>query len=119
MNVFLFLVAAYETTSTVLAYSTYILALNLHEQKKLQEEIDRLPLADINEMKQLDLFDQEVLRMYPIPISFVNRQCLNDTIVCDHHIAKGNVVFVFSSFSKSYSYILRRHYSARYLFDSL
>jgi cytochrome P450 len=98
MNVFLFLVAGYETTSTVLAYSTYILALNPHEQKKLQEEIDRLPSADINEMKQLDLFVKEILRMYPIPISFVNRQCLNDTIVCNYHISKGIMTFVFSCF---------------------
>ncbi|CAF4437808.1 unnamed protein product, partial [Rotaria sp. Silwood2] len=92
MNVFLFLIAGYETTSTALACATYILALYPHEQTKLQEEIDHSPLSDVNELEQLDLFIKEVLRMYPIPISFVNRLCLNDTIVCNQHISKGDII---------------------------
>ncbi|CAF5065517.1 unnamed protein product, partial [Rotaria sp. Silwood1] len=92
MNVFLFLIAGFETSSTALACATYILASNPHEQIKLQEEIDRSPLSDVNDLEQLDLFVKEVLRMYPIPISFVNRLCLKDTIVCNQHISQGDII---------------------------
>ena len=40
MNLLMFLLAGYETTSTALAYTTYQLALNPHIQTKLQHEID-------------------------------------------------------------------------------
>ncbi|CAF3403288.1 unnamed protein product, partial [Rotaria sp. Silwood2] len=39
-NIFLFMVAGYETTSTALAYSTYVLATRLEIQDKLIEEIN-------------------------------------------------------------------------------
>ncbi|CAF4034512.1 unnamed protein product [Rotaria sp. Silwood1] len=92
MNVFLFLIAGFETSSTALACATYILASNPHEQIKLQEGIDRSQLSDVNDLEQLDLFVKEVLRMYPIPISFVNRLCLKDTIVCNQHISQGDII---------------------------
>ncbi|CAF3393964.1 unnamed protein product, partial [Rotaria sp. Silwood2] len=38
-NVFFFMAAGYETTSTTLAYSTYILATKQDIQEKLVEEI--------------------------------------------------------------------------------
>ena len=40
-NIMLLLVAGYETTSTALTYSSYVLAREPHIQKKLQEELDR------------------------------------------------------------------------------
>ncbi len=40
-NVFLFMIAGYETTSTALAYSTYVLATKPEIQDKLVEEIDQ------------------------------------------------------------------------------
>ena len=36
----LFLLAGYETTSSALSFTGYELALNVHVQRKLQEEID-------------------------------------------------------------------------------
>ncbi|CAF1280803.1 unnamed protein product [Rotaria magnacalcarata] len=40
-NIFIFMVAGYETTSTALAYSTYVLATRPEIQDKLIEEINR------------------------------------------------------------------------------
>jgi cytochrome P450 family 3 subfamily A len=40
MNLVVFLLAGYETTSTTLAYAFYVLATNKAEQEKLINEID-------------------------------------------------------------------------------
>ncbi|CAF1547533.1 unnamed protein product [Didymodactylos carnosus] len=103
-NVVLFMVAGYETTSTSLAYSTYILANHPDIQRKLQEEIDQNYRDDVdtqnpdynfvNNMHYMDLFIREVLRMYPIAASVINRQCMTETDVCGYKIAKDAVVQV-------------------------
>ena len=61
-NIFIFMAAGYETTSTALAYVTYVLAQNADVRSKLQAEIDQLPLptADDNnddEMKKYPDYD--------------------------------------------------------------
>ncbi len=48
-NIFVFMVAGYETTSTALAYSTYILATMPDIQERLMEEIDQNDWDHINE----------------------------------------------------------------------
>jgi cytochrome P450 len=40
-NIYLFMIAGYETTSTAFAYSTYVLATQREIQNKLLEEIDQ------------------------------------------------------------------------------
>lgn len=95
-NVFLFMIAGYETTSTTLAYSTYILATQPQIQIKLQDEIDKISKEEdydkINNIVYLDLFVKEVLRMYPIAIQAISRECNEDTIVSGYHIHKGDVI---------------------------
>ena len=81
MNLVLFMLAGYETTSTTLSYCTYVLAKFQDEQQKLYEEIlsyfnsNNLTIDEINQMVNsetvnkldyLDMFIKEVLRMYPI-----------------------------------------------------
>ena len=40
MNLVVFLLAGYETTSTTLSYAIYVLSTHLDEQEKLINEID-------------------------------------------------------------------------------
>jgi cytochrome P450 len=97
-NVFIFMIAGYETTSTALAYSTYILAKMPEIQDRLVEEINQNNWDDINEeaayepaanLCYLDLFVREVLRMYPITVKGMTRECNTTTTVCGHTIEKG------------------------------
>ncbi len=48
-NIFVFMAAGYETTSTSLAYATYELARHPEVLEKLQAEIDQLPLSNDDE----------------------------------------------------------------------
>jgi thromboxane-A synthase len=81
-NIYLFMIAGYETASTALAYITHVLATNPEEQRKLQDHIDAFISADtvidyelINKMEYLDWFIRETLRMYPITPIIINREC--------------------------------------------
>jgi cytochrome P450 len=76
------MIAGYETASTALSYVTHILVTHPEEQKKLQDHIDSYISKDtvltyelLNEMKYLDWFIRETLRMYPITPIIINRQC--------------------------------------------
>lgn len=105
-NVFLFMIAGYETTSTALAYATYVLATKPDIQEKLFEEINQKQWDTMSRdetydatasLIYLDLFVREVLRMYPITCKGMTRQCNNTTVVCGHTVEKGrpaNLFFV-------------------------
>lgn len=97
-NVFLFMIAGYETTSTALAYSTYVLATRSDIQDKLVEEIEQNNWENNSEedayetatnLAYLDLFVREVLRMYPITSKGQIRECNVTTNVGNHVIEKG------------------------------
>ncbi|CAF1118828.1 unnamed protein product [Rotaria sordida] len=87
-NIFLFMIAGYETTSTALAYVTYVLSTYPDEQRKLQEHIDAhfnpetehiMPTYEtIVKMDYLDMFIRETLRMFPIAPMAITRQSVDD-----------------------------------------
>jgi cytochrome P450 len=93
----LFLNAGYETTSLNLAYSTYHLAKHPDIQTKLQEEIDQHWKEDneeidydlVSDMKYLDMFIKEVLRVNATTHRVFNRECSQSTIISGHRIEKG------------------------------
>jgi cytochrome P450 len=81
---------------------TYVLATHPHIQNKVYEEIiEQLelsgPIVDydllVSKLNYMDLFIREVLRMYPVSIQTINRQCMEDTDVCGYHITKGKFYF--------------------------
>ena len=97
-NIFLFMIAGYETTSTALAYSTYVLATMPEIQQKLVEEIDQHHWDSLSEeetydiatnLSYLDLFLREVFRMYPLGVKAMTRECNMTTTVCGHTVEKG------------------------------
>ncbi|CAF1280749.1 unnamed protein product [Rotaria magnacalcarata] len=111
-NVFLFMIAGYETTSTALACSTYILATNPKVQDKLIEEIDQIKWDDRSHdedtyelamnLSYLEIFVREVLRMYPITTKGQVRQC-NQTINIFGHIIEKNSIIQPDIFSIHYN----------------
>ena len=102
-NVFLFLVAGYETTATALAYATYELARHPDVLEKLQSEIDQLALSNdendqmnkhpdydiVGQMEYMDIFISEILRMYPIGNRAIQRRAMEDTTIQGIKIDKG------------------------------
>lgn len=83
-NTFFFMIAGYETTSTALAFVSYVLATHPDEQRQLQDHIDAqfdtqdehtMPSYDlVMQIEYLDMFIRETLRMYPIAPLVVSRQ---------------------------------------------
>ncbi|CAF1401792.1 unnamed protein product, partial [Rotaria sordida] len=100
-NVFLFMIAGYETTSTALAYCTYILATKLDIQDKLIKEIHEIKWNNYNNediydiatnLRSLDLFVREVLRMYPITSKGQIRKCNQTTNISGYIIEKDSII---------------------------
>mgnify|MGYP002385199772 FL=1 len=93
--------AGYETTSTALAYATYVLANRPDILQKLQDEIDQLLLDNndkavdydtIAQMPYMDMFVSEVLRMYPIGNTAIQRCASENTVIQGIKIEKGTLV---------------------------
>jgi cytochrome P450 len=111
--------AGYETTSTALAYATYVLARHPDVLQKLQAEIDQLPLGNddrseeetkkypdydiVAQIPYMDMFVSEVLRMYPIASVAVQRSASEDTVVQGIKIEKGNYIFLWYETLRSFS----------------
>lgn len=95
--------AGYETTASALGFATHALTQNEDVFRKLQNEVDELPLSEgdddeakkypdydiLAKMSYMDLFIQEVLRMYPIGTRGVQRRAIEDTVVQGIKIDKG------------------------------
>lgn len=97
---FTFLVAGYETTSSALSYTSYLLALNPDSQQRLIDEIDdKCPKGTtvttelISSLTYLDMIFNESLRIYP-PAYIVNRIAKNDIVIGDIFIPKNVVVAI-------------------------
>ncbi|CAF0763222.1 unnamed protein product [Adineta steineri] len=105
-----FMILGYESTSTALAYATYVLAKHPDVLEKLQDEIDQLPIdtddnisdEKINEYRDydtithlsyMDMFISEVLRMYPLANLALQRCAVEDTVIQGINIEKGTSVY--------------------------
>ncbi|CAH7275266.1 cytochrome P450 3A31 [Phodopus roborovskii] len=96
----IFIFAGYDTTSSTLAFTLYLLATHPDIQKKLQEEIDatlpnkaRPNYDKVMEMEYLDMVLNETLRLYPFG-SRLERVCKQDVELDGVFVPKGSIVMV-------------------------
>ncbi|XP_069678700.1 uncharacterized protein [Periplaneta americana] len=79
----LFFLAGFDTTSTLLCFTTHLLAVHPEIQSRLQNEIDetlqagggKISYEALHGMKYLDMIVSETLRLYP-PAAAVDRFCV-------------------------------------------
>lgn len=100
---FMFLVAGQGTTSSLVAFTLYMLALNPEIQEKLREEVDQCvekhgeypPMEVVTKLEYLHGVISETLRMFP-PASRLERETIKDYVLGDTGIMipKGCVVAV-------------------------
>ncbi|ELW64871.1 cytochrome P450 3A4 [Tupaia chinensis] len=96
----IFIFAGYETTSSILSFIMYTLAIHPDVQKKLQEEVDATfpnkapPTYDaLMQMEYLDMVVNEVLRLYPVA-GRLERVCKKDVEINGLFIPKGVIVMI-------------------------
>lgn len=96
-NAFIFMAAGFETTATSLGFIMHLLATHPEEQDSLHAEIgaafgdvgEELSYERVHQLKRLDMFVQEALRIYPPVVLFVTRKCEKDTTVMGQFFPKG------------------------------
>lgn len=89
----LFLLAGFETSSTVLSFTAYELALNPEIQSKLREEILRVlqkydgkcTYDAVHEMEYLDMVIHESMRKHP-PVARMDRKCTKEYLIPETNI---------------------------------
>ncbi|XP_019884431.2 cytochrome P450 9e2-like [Camponotus floridanus] len=82
---FIFLLGGFDSSSTLMSFLAYEIAVNPHIQEKLQNEIDKvledtngqLSYEAINEMVYLNATINETLRMHPVQ-ALTDRLCTKD-----------------------------------------
>ncbi|RZB40869.1 p450 domain containing protein [Asbolus verrucosus] len=100
---FVFFLAGFETSSTLMTFALYELARNQDIHQRLRDEIEtvsakhdgKITYDSINEMKYLSQVIDESLRMYP-PALFTSRHCVKDYKIPDEDIIieKGTTVLI-------------------------
>ncbi|XP_069686297.1 cytochrome P450 6j1-like [Periplaneta americana] len=91
-QVFAFLFAGFETSSSIMCFSLYELALHPDIQRRVREEIARvlaphqnkLTYDNLQELHYLDMVVAETQRKYPI-LPFLDRRCERDYEIPDPH----------------------------------
>lgn len=102
-QVFLFLIAGFESSSSTAASTLYQLALNPDIQNKTRQHIVQVlennggacTFETIGEMKYLTMVIQETLRLHPT-LSFLTRKCIKDYKMPDSDLVvkEGNMMVI-------------------------
>jgi cytochrome P450 len=93
------LFAGFETTSRLLFWATYLLALDTAEQTRLREEVRAFPpervstLDDLNHWPRLRQTLLEALRLYP-PVPNLPREAIADDEIAGVKLAAGTQVWI-------------------------
>ncbi|XP_066991533.2 cytochrome P450 9e2 [Anabrus simplex] len=80
----IFFLAGFDTASTLLSFTSVLLATHENVQRKLQQEVDemlgddhKLTYEKVQKMKYLDMVISESLRIYP-PAPIIDRMCVKN-----------------------------------------
>lgn len=93
------LLAGFETTSRLLFWSSYLLALDTAEQTRLRQEVAAFDparvttLDDIQHWPRLRQVLLEAMRLYP-PVTLLIRQALGPDEVCGESFSKGMLLWM-------------------------
>ena len=98
-QVLVFLLAGHETTATSLAFALHLLGRHPEEQKRAQEEVDRVlagrtpTAADLETLPYLTQVLKEAMRLFPAaPV--IGRRAVESTVIDGHTIPAGADVIV-------------------------
>ncbi|WP_280235834.1 cytochrome P450 [Nocardia cyriacigeorgica] len=90
----IFLLAGHDTTATALMFALRLLGLYPAAQRRLRDEVDRVPVAArgsaaaIRELTYTTMVLKETTRLYP-SAPFIARNCVDHTAVCGYEIPAG------------------------------
>ncbi len=93
------LLAGFETTSRLLFWSSYLLALDGAEQTRLRKEIAAAPPATVGKLEDLQQWPRlrqvlcEAMRLYP-PVPLLMREAMGEDEVGGHRIGEGVRVWI-------------------------
>ncbi|KAG0434251.1 hypothetical protein HPB47_019238 [Ixodes persulcatus] len=95
-NCFIFPLGGFDTTAVALAYIMHILAKYPEEQDSILREVteafpDKKELGydELHRLKRLEIVMSESLRLYPVIVTFVSRNCQQDITVMGQFIPAG------------------------------
>ena len=100
-------VAGHETTASTLNWTWYLLSQNAEVEKRLSEELNRLPGSESSEIGDLPKFTytrqvlEEALRLYP-PGWLMTRKALKDDQLGDYFVPAGTEIYISP-------YLIQRH----------
>ncbi|KAF8376348.1 hypothetical protein PRIPAC_82777 [Pristionchus pacificus] len=87
-NAWALFIAGYETTSTALAYATFLLAKHPEVQATLHEEVlstfgdnDTIDYERVMKLPYLHAVFAETVRLYPPVTTLTGRQCIKETVI--------------------------------------
>ncbi|KAL0490076.1 cytochrome P450 [Acrasis kona] len=96
-DVFIYLLAGHETSTTTLQWIIYELCLNPHIQQKACDEVDQLlsnrdpVFEDYEKLEYLRAILDETLRLHP-PVAMVPKVARRDVTLGDYQIPKGTYI---------------------------
>ncbi len=94
-----FIIAGHDTTSNLLSWALYLLSKHPGVRRRLEEEVDDVVSGQIptfEEVRKLDYLEQvidETFRLFP-PAWTVEREPIEDDVICGYHIPAGSIVSV-------------------------